>query len=130
MNLKETLLEKQYSILASNGYYSYDGGIKPVITKIIEDEHYFKGLSVVDKVVGKASASLFIMSGVKDIYALVLSKAAKDMLEKYCIPYRFDTLVDFIENRNKNGMCPMEMTVKDIDDPVEAFVALKNKIAQ
>ena len=130
MNLKETLLEKQYSILASNGYYSFEGGIKPIISKMIEDEHYFKGLSVVDKVVGKASASLLILSGVKDIYALVLSKAAKDMLEKYCIPYRFDTLVDFIENRNKDGMCPMEMTVKDIDDPVEAFVALKNKIAQ
>ena len=51
-------MEKQYSILASNGYYSFEGGIKPIISKMIEDEHYFKGLSVVDKGVGKASASL------------------------------------------------------------------------
>ena len=129
MNLKELLQENQYSIIASNGYNSHDNGIKPIITKMIDDIHYFKDLSVVDKVVGKASASLLILSGVKDVYALVLSRTAKDLLEKYNIPYKFDHLVDYIENRNKDGMCPMEMTVKDIDDLQQAYIALRNKIA-
>ena len=130
MNLKETLLQNNYSIIASNGYYSSDDGIKPVITKVIEDKDYFKDLSVVDRVIGKASASLLIYSGVKEVYGLVISISAKQLFEKYNIPYKFDTLVNYIENRNKDGMCPMEMTVKDIDDLEKAFIALKNKIAQ
>ena len=129
MNLKETLLQNNYSIIASNGYYSTDDGIKPVITKVIENKDYFKDLSVVDRVIGKASASLFIYSGVKEVYGLVISISAKQLFEKYNIPYKFDTLVEYIENRNKDGMCPMEMTVKDIDDLEQAFVALRNKIA-
>ena len=129
MNLKETLLENNYSIIASNGYYSFDGGIKPIITKMVESIDYFKDLSVVDKVVGKASASLLVLSGVKQVYGLVLSKAAKDVLEKHNIPYQFDQLVDYIENQNKDGMCPMELTVKDIDDPYDAYIALKDKLA-
>ena len=130
MNLKETLLQNNYSIIASNGYYSSDDGIKPVITKVIEDKDYFKDLSVVDRVIGKASASLLIYSGVKEVYGLVISISAKQLFEKYNIPYKFDKLVEYIENRNKDGMCPMEMTVKDIDDLEKAFIALKNKIAQ
>ncbi|MBQ2583466.1 MAG: DUF1893 domain-containing protein, partial [Erysipelotrichaceae bacterium] len=29
-----------------------------------------------------------------------------------------------------DGMCPMEETVKDIDDPLDAFKALNERIAQ
>lgn len=129
MTLKDTLLEKNYSLLASNGYYSYESGIKPVLIKVNEDIAYFKDLTVVDKIVGKASASLLALSGVKEVYALTLSLAGREVLEKYGISYQYDQLVDHIENRNRDGMCPMEMTVKDIDDPAEALIALNAKIA-
>lgn len=129
MTLKDTLLQNNYSLLASNGYHSSDSGIKPVLMKVNEDISYFKGLTVVDKVVGKASASLLILSGVKEVYALTLSKAGQEMFERYDIPYQYDQLVDFIENNARDGMCPMEMTVKDIDDLHEALTALNNKVA-
>lgn len=127
--LKDILLEKNYSIVASNGYVSFDSGIKPLIDKLNEDLYYFKDLEVADKIVGKAAAMLFSLSGVKKVYANVLSLAGKKILEENNIEYEYGELVDYIINRKGDGMCPMEMTVKEIDDPKEAFTALKNKIA-
>ena len=129
MILKDELLTNNYSIIASNGYYSFDAGILPVLSKVNEDKDFFKDLSVADRVIGKASASLLAYSGVKQVYALVLSKAGQEVLEKYHIEYQYDELVDYIVNRKGDGMCPMEMTVKDIDNLEQAFIALKNKVA-
>ncbi len=128
MNLIEKLKQNNYSLVASNGYYSCDSGIKPIINKMNEDIHYFKDLEIADKIVGKASSMLLILSGIKKINALVLSKQAKNILDKYNIEYTYEQLVEYIINRKKDGMCPMEETVKDIDDLNEAFIALNKKI--
>lgn len=129
MSLKETLKENDYSIIASNGYHSFDSGIKPVIVPMCEDISFFKGLSVADKLIGKASAMLLCLSGVKEVYTPVLSKSGKEIFEKYGVSYEYDELAEYIINRKGDGMCPMELTVKDIDDPKEAFEALKRKLA-
>ena len=128
MNLRDTLLEKGYSLIASNGYCSYETGIKPVIMRMNEDLYYFRGLSVADKIVGKASAMLFALSGAEYVYAHVLSQAGKEILEHYGIAYEYGQLTEYIVNRKGDGMCPMELTVKDIDDLSEAYEALKRKI--
>lgn len=128
MNLIEKLKQNNYSLVASNGYYSYDSGIKPIINKMNEDIRYFKDLEIADKIVGKASSMLLILSGIKKINAIVLSKQAKNILDKYNIEYTYEQLVEYIINRKKDGMCPMEETVKDIDDLNEAFIALNKKI--
>ncbi len=128
MNLIEKLKQNNYSLVASNGYYSCDSGIKPIINKMNEDIHYFKDLEIADKIVGKASSMLLILSGIKKVNAIVLSKQAKNILDKYNIEYTYEQLVEYIINRKKDGMCPMEETVKDIDDLNEAFIALNKKI--
>ena len=128
-DLKKKLIENDYSILTSNGYHSFDKGIKPVLSKMREDKFFFKDLYVVDKVIGKASAMLLTLSGVKEVYALLISKAGKEVLEKYQVTYYYDNLVDNILNDAKDGLCPMETTVEDIDDLEEAFIALKEKVA-
>ncbi len=130
MTLKEQLLKENYSIVASNGYCSKDSGIKPVIMRLNENLHFFDGLEVADKIIGKASAMLLTLSGVKKVYAHVLSNAGKDIFEKYGIAYEYGEMVDYIVNRKGDGMCPMEMTVKDIDDLNEAYEALNKKIMQ
>ena len=129
MLLKDILLEKNCSIVASNGYFSFDNGIKPVISKLNEDLYYFKDLEVADKIIGKASAMLLTYSKVKKVYAHILSKAGKEIFDKYNIEYEYGELVDYIVNRNNDGMCPMEMLVKDIDDLKQAYEALNRKIA-
>ena len=127
--LKDILLQKNCSIVASNGFVSFDSGIKPLIDKLNEDLYYFNDLEVADKIVGKAAAMLFSLSGVKKVYANILSLAGQKILEENNIEYEYGELVDYIINRKGDGMCPMEMTVKEIDDPKEAFTTLKNKIA-
>ena len=128
MNLKESLCTGAYSIVASNGYCSRQTGIRPIISCLDEDIAFFQGLSVADKIIGKASAMLLVLSGVKEVYTPVLSKAGKAVFDRYGITYEYDELVDFIVNRKGDGMCPMEETVKDIDDPEEAYPALKRKL--
>ena len=130
MMLKDTLLESGHSLVASNGYCSDESGIKPVILPMNEDLHFFEGLSVADKIVGKASAMLLALSGTKEVYAHILSIAGKQILERYGIAYEYGEIVDIIVNRKGDGMCPMEATVKDIDDPMKAFEALNERIAQ
>ncbi len=127
--LKDELLEKNCSIIASNGYVSYESGIKPIISKMNEDLYYFKGLDIADKIIGKASAMLLALSGAGYVYAHVLSEAGRQILDRYGIRYEYGTLADMIINRAGTGMCPMEMTVKDIDDLQEAYEALKKKTA-
>ena len=129
MNLLEELKANNYAIIASNGYYSRDTGIKPVINKINENINYFKDLTVADKIIGKASAMLLALSGVKEVYCEVLSEAGKDILVKYGITYHCENLVSYIINRKGDDMCPMEKTVKDIDDLNEALIALNNKLS-
>ncbi len=129
MNLKQELAKKDCSIIASNGYSSFENGIKPVIVPMCQDIAFFKDCAVADKIIGKASAMLLVLSGVKEVYTPVLSKAGKEVFECYGVPCEYDSLADYIVNRRGDGMCPMEMTVKDIDDPMEAFEALKKKLA-
>ena len=129
MNLLDKLKANNYAIVASNGYFSFDTGIKPVIYRINEDINYFKDLVVADKIVGKASAMLLCLSNVKEVYCVVLSKSGKEILDKYGVLYHYDNLVECIINKNGDDMCPMEKTVKDIDDLNEAYEALNNKLS-
>ncbi len=130
MMLKDTLLASGHSLVASNGYCSDESGIRPVILPMNEDLRFFEGLSVADKIVGKASAMLLALSGAKEVYAHILSEAGRKILEKYGITYEYGEMVEYIVNRKGDGMCPMEETVKDIDDPMDAFEALNERIAQ
>lgn len=129
MSLLDDLKINNYAIIASNGYCSFDTGIKPVINKMNENISYFEGLIVADKIIGKASAMLLVLSGVKEVYCIVLSKAGKEILDKYKIPYHYENLTEYIINRKGDDMCPMEKTVKDIDDLNEAYIALSNKLS-
>ncbi len=125
--LQEKLNKENYTLIADkNGEYytSYSRGIAPILDPMKDDQSFFKGAIVVDKVIGKATAMLLILSGVEFIYAYVLSQKAMEILEQYHVPFEYRKLVDYIENRDQTGMCPMEATVYDINDLNEAFEAL------
>lgn len=130
MNLINELKANNYALIASNGYFSTDKGIKPILLKLNENIHYFKDLVVADKIIGKASAMLLVLSGVKEVNALVLSKSGKNILEKYGIAYSCEQLVEYIINRKGDDMCPMEKTVAGIDDLKQAYQALNAKVQE
>lgn len=136
MNLSQlqTMLNaKDYTLVAQIGeriYTSHSKGIAPVIEPLKEDMNFFKDADIVDKVVGKAAAMLFIKAHIHHLHTHVISQHAIDILDAYQVSYSYDKCVDFIVNRQGNGMCPMEETVLLINDLDEAFEALCQKQAE
>lgn len=110
-----------------NCLYSEKRGIAPMMG-FIENGIALNGYSVADVVVGKAAALLFIKSGIKSVFAKTLSQSAKTILEKYNIPYEYETLTESIINRAGTDICPMEKTVLNTDNPEEAYNLLKEKL--
>lgn len=128
--LKYILLAQQHSCVFGNEetyFYSDLKGIRPLMQYIQEGK---KGYYVADKIVGKAAAYLFILLEVKAVYADTISVEGLKTLEDNNIPVFYHQLVDYIINRTGDDICPMEKTVKDIDDPKIAYQALIEKIKQ
>lgn len=68
------------------------------------------------------------MNGEKVDYDYELDKL--EFLEKHNIKVTYNKLIPHILNRTKDDLCPMEKVVHSLDNPSEAFVALKNKILE
>ncbi len=115
-------------LCGENTFLSKDKGIAPILGLVGHDE--YNGCVAADKIVGRAAAFIYAKIGAKEIYAEVLSRAALPVLERFGIKYTFGVLADNIRNRQKNGICPMEQTVKDIEDPDEAIRALAAKLEE
>ena len=94
----------------------------------VQIRKYFESV-IADKVVGKAAA-LCVLGKAEAVFGSVMSDGAVKVFEKHQIPYEFETRVQHIENRTKDGMCPMEETVQLIEEPEEAFEALEKTIAR
>ena len=56
-----------------------------------------------------------------------MSDGAERTLLRYGIAVQYDVLVDRIQNRRGDGLCPMESAVWDVDGLNEAFGMLKSK---
>lgn len=124
------LTEGEYScVLVKDGNIimtSYDKGIKPLLTKLIEDEKFLEKAVLADKVIGKAAALLSIFGGIKSVYAHVISDCAKMILEKNGIDVEYNRIVPYIMNKDGTDKCLMEKLIDDIEDPAEAFTVFKN----
>ena len=133
MNLKslqEKLNNEDLTLVAQiqdTIYTSQLKGIAPLINPMKENQLFFKDAIVVDRVIGKAAAMLLALSQVQYIYAYVLSRKAREILDAYKIDYDYEKIADYIVNRDHTGMCPMEKTVYDMTDLNEALAALIQK---
>lgn len=123
------LSENHTCVLCKNEvlFTSDERGVKPLL-KWLESDTDLSGFSASDKVVGKAAAFLYVLLGVKEVYALVMSEPAREVLIKNGIKTEFETLVPAIRNRIDTGFCPMETAVLGLDDPGNAYLAVKAKI--
>ena len=89
-----------------------------------------RGFSAADRVVGKATAYLYCLLGVSCVFARVMSRPATEVFAAYSIPASWETLVDAIENRQKNGPCPMEHATRSSTTPEEALTAVRQTLLQ
>lgn len=101
-------------------------GIEPILR--LCESGALRGAYVVDKIVGKAAAMVMTAGGAGGCYAQILSRSALDWLTRAGISVEYGTLTDYIVNRAGDGMCPMEETVKDMDDPAQALSAIREKL--
>ncbi len=128
----ETLNSGEYTCVLCKGdtvYTSTKRGVKPLV-ELIDGAENLNGFSAADKIVGKAAAFLYVLLGVKEVYADVMSEGAVNVFTKYKIDYRYNISVKNIINRTNTGNCPMEITVENISSPEEALTAIKSKLKQ
>ncbi len=105
---------------------SHQRGVKPLLEWIdsgVDGKHAVAA----DKVVGKATAFLYVKLGVDAVYARVISRPALAVLGANGIQAEYDTLAEHIINRAGDDICPFEKEVLGVDDPEQAFVAIRRK---
>ena len=127
---QENLGDHSVCFCKNGSFFTEDGrGISPLI-RLIDESRDLSGYAAADRIVGKAAAMLFVKADVSAVYGRVTSAAAKEYLDSRGIPCTFGTLTEKIINRSGDDICPMEKTVTDIDDPEEAYSALKERLSQ
>ena len=129
---KELLESNGYTCVLTDGteiYTSTQRGVKPLV-EFLESGTAFAGFSAADKVVGRATAYLYVLLGVKELFAQVISKPALAVLQENGIAVECGSLVDNIINRKGDGICPFESAVMDIAAPQEAYAAIRKKMRE
>lgn len=132
LNAKERLSVGGYTCVLCKGdilHTTTERGVKPLVRWLTEGTD-LRGFSAADKVVGKATAYLYCLLGVKAVHSLVMSSAAARVLAENGIAATQETLVENIINRQGTGICPFEEAVWQIADPQEALTAIREKMAQ
>jgi hypothetical protein len=105
-------------------------GIQPFFDALSDrPREAFAGSSIADRVVGKAALMLAAYLGVKNVYTPLASEHAYLAASDLNLNLMSGSRTPFIQNRTRDGMCPMEKAVLDIDDAEKAFKILRNKLS-
>ena len=129
---KNTLTEGGYTCVLCQGEIvvtSYERGVKPLVS-LLQSGTSYQGFSAADKVVGRATAFLYVLLGVKELHAHVISAPALAVLEEAHLPTTYDTLVPNIINRTGTGICPFEEAVQPITSPTLAYQTILEKLKE
>jgi hypothetical protein len=128
---RRILEENGYTCVLRRGeaiYTATERGVKPLVRWLTEGLDA-KDFSAADKVVGRATAYLYVLLGVREVWAAVMSEAAAEVLHRHGITASQDKLVPNIINRAGTGICPFEEAVLDIQTPEDALTAIREKMA-
>ncbi|SHG05448.1 DUF1893 domain-containing protein [Dysgonomonas macrotermitis] len=119
----------------SNGIHTFSQrGVADLYNMVKNQPRFLNGASIADKVVGKGAATLMILGGIKELYADVISHPALALLQENGIEPEFETVVPFIENRDKSDWCPLEKICYEESSPdailplIEEFINRMRKL--
>ena len=127
---KKILTDNNYTcVLYSGGaeHHSHLRGVEPLID-FLESGCDFDGFCAADKVVGAGAAHLYVLLGVKAIWAGLMSQDAVSILRSNGIDAFYDKVVPYIINRSGDGACPIETAIKGITDSKQALVVIKQTL--
>ncbi len=129
---KETLESGGYTCVLTDGTIVYTSklrGVKPLV-QFLESGTIPSGFSAADKVIGRATAYLYVLLGVREVYAQIISEPAAEVLRAKGIHVQYGTLVPNIINRKGDGICPFEAAVMEITEPSLAYEAILSKMKE
>jgi hypothetical protein len=110
-------------------YCSRADSIKPLVEAIdLLGPNTLKGSTVVDRIIGKASALLICYFGAGAAVAEVMSARGTKVLDLYGVKHFANTSVREIRNRSGTGTCPFEKIVLRVENPAEAYHLIKQKL--
>ncbi len=130
MAAKDILLKNGYTcVLCADGqeYHSRLRGVKPLI-EFLQSGTDFSGFCAADKTVGAGAAHLYVLLGVRAVWASVMSEGAENILQQYHIAAYCEQTVPFIINRAGDAPCPIETAVKGITDSKQALVTIEQTL--
>lgn len=99
-------------------------GVFDLVHLLSDEPDFLKGAFVADKVVGKAAAALMLKGCIARLHADVLSEPARNLFCREGMSVDYAELVPHVENRTKDGWCPLErlcFSKDSIDDMVESI---------
>lgn len=132
------MIEEVREMLADNGYTcvvlkngfcftSEARGVKPLL-ELIDNGADVAGGVAADKVVGRAAAFLYVLLGVKAIYADVISESAYSVLNGKGIFVEYGLMVPAIRSRDGKGFCPMEQATLGVEDGESALQLIRDTL--
>lgn len=103
-------------------------GVSPLLVMYDEHKEAMLDGTLVDKVIGRAAATIAICGKVKHVHGELMSEDAVEFLNKNGITTSYTLLVYRILNRKRDGLCPLEQSVEGIDNAANALIALRKRI--
>ena len=103
-----------------------DRGVSPIIDFWSVGD--LENAIVCDKVIGKASAMFLVSGGAKFVHGKIMSQLALDLLASNNVDCSYTKLVPKIQNRQGDGLCPMESAVANIEDLNEGIELILKKV--
>jgi len=111
--------------------HTADGrGVAPLLDLYHNGREKLQGSLVVDRVIGKAAAMILTLGEAGSVYGEVMSVPGRDYLAGRGITCQYGQIVDVIAGQDGTGMCPIEASVLDEDDPQEGLGAMTRRIAE
>ena len=124
------MLNNNYTcVLVSNEncLISNKRGVKPLL-EFLDTKEKFENFSAADRVIGKGAAFLYLLLKIKEIYAQVISESALELLKSNGVTVYYGEVVGRIQNRQKNGFCPIETAVLNVCNENEALNVIKETL--
>lgn len=100
------------------------------LMSLIKDGTKVSDYVAADRIVGKASAFLYVYLDVKTLHAFLTTHKAIAYLEKNGVTFTYDKAVDVILSNDGVNPCPIEQAVRSAKTAEQAIAAIKNKIAE
>ncbi len=89
-------------------FTSNKDGLQPLLEYVDRIVPHQEEIKIFDKKMGNAAALLSVKADAKKVYSPLGSELAIKTLSDYNVAYHFTEIVPYIQNRERQGMCPLE----------------------